>query len=141
MTRYLVVANQTLAGAPLDELIRATAVDRGSSFHVVVPATPPRRGRTWTEGEARALAHERLAPTLAHLRRFGIRVDGEVGDADPMLAVDDALRRTSFDVIVLSTLPAGLSRWLRVDLPRRMRTFGLPVVHLVPSPVAPSAAA
>ena len=59
MRRYLIVANQTLAAEPLVSRMRELARAAPSSFHVVVPATPP-RDHLWTEGEARATAHSRL---------------------------------------------------------------------------------
>jgi hypothetical protein len=132
MTRYLVVANQTLGAAHLLERLRAATAGRDASFYLVVPATPPLEGFTWTEGQARALASLRLRTALGRFHHAGLDVAGEVGDPDPMLAVEDALRHRRCDVIVLSTLPVGISRWLRVDLPQRMRgTFPQPVVHVV----------
>jgi len=65
-------------------------------------------------------------------------VDGAVGDANPLLAVRDQLDAGhQFDLVVVSTLPPGLSRWLRKDLATRIhRSCGLPVHHVVaPSPV------
>lgn len=66
---------------------------------------------------------------------------GEVGDPRPLQAIDDVLLRGErFDGIVLSTLPPGISRWLRLDLPHRVEAqLGLPVTHLVgePEPAAP----
>jgi hypothetical protein len=130
-TRYLVVANQTLGAAPLLERLRAAAAGREAQFYLVVPATPPRAGFTWTVGEARALADHRLRAALGSFASLGLDVAGEVGDPDPMLAVEDALRHRRADVIVLSTLPAGISRWLGVDLPQRMRAaFPQPVLHV-----------
>jgi GABA permease len=132
MTRYLVVANQTLGAAPLLDRLHAAAAGREASFYLVVPATPPRAGFTWTEGHARSIAEQRLRAALGHFRNVGLDVAGEVGDPDPMLAVEDALRHRGSDVIVLSTLPVGISRWLGVDLPQRMRsTFPQPVLHVV----------
>lgn len=135
MVRYLVVANQTLAGQPLLDLVRDAVRQGPCSFHVVVPATPPRKQLTWTDDGARRLAAERLETTLATLEHFGAPVSGEVGDASPIAAISDALRDGHYDHIVLSTLPPGLSRWLRQDLPRRAeRAFGLPITHLVTEP-------
>jgi hypothetical protein len=129
MSRYLIIANQPRLGSSLLGMIRARAAGDRSSFHVVVPATPPKGGTTWSEGRAHALAAERLASVLARLRSLGVQVDGEIGDASPLLAVSDALRRSSFDAIILSTLPAGPSRWVRFDLPSRMQaSFAVPVL-------------
>lgn len=135
MVRYLVVANQTLAGQPLVDLVREAVRSGPCSFHVVVPATPPRKQLSWTEGGARALAAERLEATLARLEAFGAPVTGEVGDASPIAAISDALREGHYDHIVLSTFPPGISRWLHQDLPHRAeRAFGLPITHLITEP-------
>ena len=137
MRRYLVVANQTLAAEPLVSRVRELARAAPSSFHVVVPATPP-RDHVWTEGEARATARSRLDAALARFAQLGTEVEGEVGDANPMLAIGDALRdHGPFDEIVISTLPKGLSKWLKLDLPHRVEaSFGLRVTHVVEEPAA-----
>lgn len=137
MPRYLVVANQTLAGEHLAAVVQeCLARNEACSFHVVVPATHAREQLNWTEGAARVIAGRRLDAALARFRELGAEADGEVGDPSPMLAVRDAMLaaadRGGYDGIILSTLPAGPSRWLRQDLPHRVeRTFGVPVVHVV----------
>ncbi|MGI9022182.1 MAG: hypothetical protein ACR2HV_02890 [Acidimicrobiales bacterium] len=82
-----------------------------------------------TEGRDRAFAVERLQAGLDRFRGLGADVEGEVGDGRPMDAIRDAmLHAPPFDEIILSTLPPGLSRWLRQDLPHRIaRTFELPL--------------
>jgi len=139
MRRYLVVANQTLAAEPLVSRMRELARAAPSSFHVVVPATPP-RDHIWTEGEARATARSRLDAALARFAELGAEVEGEVGDGNPMLAIGDALRdHGPFDEIVISTLPRGLSKWLKVDLLHRAEaSFGLRVTHVVEEPARPT---
>jgi Cyclic nucleotide-binding domain len=132
MPRYLVVANQTLLG---DHLLREIS-DRselGSSrFHVLVPATPPTDGWTWTEAEARALAKDRLDRVLVRLREAGARAEGEVADADVYLAIEDAFRSQRFDEIIISTLPVRLSPWLKGGLVRRIEAaFKVPVTHVM----------
>jgi hypothetical protein len=138
MRRYLIVANQTLAAEPLLSRMRQLARAAPSSFHVVVPATPP-RDHIWTEGEARATARSRLDAALARFAELGAEVEGEVGDGNPMLAIGDALRdHGPFDEIVISTLPRGLSKWLKVDLPHRAEaSFGLRVTHVVEEQARP----
>ena len=130
MRRYLVVANQTLGGGHLLALLRELA-EEPSTFHVVVPATPP-VDHTWTDVQAIVIARTRLETALERFRAVGIEATGEVGDGRPLQAIDDALVRDSFDAIVLSTLPPRLSKWLRLDLVHRVQTsFGLPVHHVV----------
>jgi GABA permease len=140
MVRYLVVANQTLAGDQLIARIRECSKAQRCRFHVLVPATRSRGSLLWTEGHARAVAAARLADAIVALRALAIDVEGSVGDERPFLAIRDALRAGNFDEIILSTLPPGISRWLHQDLPNRVeRAFGLPVHHVIGSPWALSA--
>jgi hypothetical protein len=129
--RYLVVANLTLGGETLREKVRACIAAGPSRFHVVVPATPPQEGFTWSEESARAAAQARLAEALRRFRELGAEVDGEVGSHQPLDAIAQGLEEGLYDEIILSTLPAGVSRWLKMDLPHRVeRSFGLPVTHV-----------
>ena len=131
MARYLIVANQTLSGDQLTERIRRLCAEGPCSFHVVVPATHTKDQAFYTEGGSHAVAEKRLETALERFRALGAEVDGEVGDASPMLAVRDCLMTGAYDGVILSTLPPGASRWLRQDLPHRLeRTFGVPVTHL-----------
>ena len=136
MRRYLVVANQTLGGEHLLDALRERMAAGPCQFHVVVPATHPRDHVTWTEGEAIALARRRLDDALVSIRDLGAEVDGEVGDANPVDAIDDVLNvDAGFDEIILSTLPPGLSRWLHQDVLHRVaRRFRLPVKHIMAEP-------
>ncbi len=130
MRRYLVVANQTLGGGHLLSLLRDLA-EKPSTFHVLVPATPPVE-HPWTEAEANALARRRLETALERFRKLGIEVTGEVGDGRPLQAIDDVLDREPFDEIVLSTLPPRFSRWLKLDLIHRVEAaYGVPVRHVI----------
>jgi hypothetical protein len=132
MRRYLVVANQTLGGSHLIDKVRETIAAGPCTFHVLVPATAPGHFATWTEGEALAVAQERLDTALTRFKELGAEAAGEVGDPDPLQAIADALRERPFDEIILSTLPPGASRWLRQDLPHRVeRSFSVPVTHVV----------
>ena len=132
MRRYLVVANQTLMSEELRAAVRERLGTPPCRFHVVVPATPPRDQLFWTEGAALVVARERLEEALAWMHAEGAISTGSIGDADPVLAVVDALPRDQFDEIVVSTLPPRLSRWIRQDLPHRLaRRTDLPVCHVV----------
>jgi hypothetical protein len=132
MRRYLVVANRTVGGMHLVYKVRECMTSGPCRFHIVVPASHPVGDLTWTEGQDRASAEVRLVEAMARLRESGAVVTGEVGDTSPMEAISDVLRREPFDEIIVSTLPPGFSRWLRQDLPTRVRKqFGLPVHHVV----------
>lgn len=149
MRRYMIVANQTLGYDALVQFVRDRAAAGPSEFWVVVPATlvkhlaarslplppmPVMGGVLSVPGppeEARRLAQENLQSALQQLTAAGVTADGEVGDGDPMGAVQAALSRRQFDEIIVSTLPERLSRWLRQDLPRRLQhKFRLPVTHV-----------
>jgi hypothetical protein len=132
MRRYLVVGNQTLRSARLLRELRTLTAVGPCSFHLVVPATNPHAHAFWTEGEAHAVALDRLGEAIAHFAERGIVVTGHVGDGNPIAAVTDALLRDEFDAVVVSTLPPGLSRWIHQDLPRRLeRRMALPVRHVI----------
>jgi hypothetical protein len=97
-----------------------------------VPATPPHEHAMWTEGEAHTIARKRMDEALARFRAAGADADGMVGDANPVRAIDDALLAQPYDEIILSTLPSGVSRWLKLDLPHRVeQRFELPVTTVI----------
>jgi hypothetical protein len=129
--RYLVIANQTLGGGHLLTLLRELGA-KPSSFYVLVPASSA-HDHTWSDGEAVAMAERRLEAALASFRAADLEVEGgEVGDGHPMQAVTDLLDRGErFDEVVLSTLPAGPSRWLRLDIVHRLESFGMPLHHVI----------
>jgi hypothetical protein len=132
MRRYLVVANQTLGGGSLSEAVKQRMAAGPASFHLVVPATRPHDHMVWTEGEAHEVARGNLERALGWFRSIGADVTGEIGDQQPMLAIGDALIAQPYDEIILSTLPAGASRWLRQDLPARVRrAYGIAVTHVI----------
>ena len=132
MRRYLVVANRTLGGSHLVAKVRECMAAGPCQFHVLVPASHASKELTWTEGGDRAAAEGRLVEALARFRSLGAEVTGEVGDAQPLEAIADVLRREQFDEIILSTLPPGISRWLGQDLPHRVdKQFKLPVQHVI----------
>jgi hypothetical protein len=132
MHRYLVVAHRTLGGAHLADEVRARLEAGPCSFHLVVPVHHPMGA--WSDHDAEAMTTKVLEAGLEQFRSLGAEVTGEMGDANPVYAVDTVLRREpgTFDSIILSTLPVGPSRWLKWDVPNRMaRVSGLPVVHVV----------
>ena len=130
--RILVVANETVAGRAL----RGEVVHRaegGAEVLVVCPALNTHL-RHWTsdEDQARANAQARLDESLAELREEGVEARGQVGDADPIQAIEDALRTFGADEIVLSTHPPGRSNWLEKEVIARARErFDLPLTHVV----------
>ena len=143
MSKYLVVANQTLGGDHLIEEVRRRAAAGPSSFYVLVPNTrsvdaarasgAPLAPATTSSSEeedhrATMICQSRLHQALARLRAEGLEARGDLGDPEPLTAIADALTVEQFDEIIISTLPSGISRWLHMDLPSRAeRRFKLPV--------------
>lgn len=145
MRRHLIVANQTLGTDELARAVRDRLEAGPSEFWVVVPATPltdlapgfvPTMGG-WpvtvpaSREDSRSVAQARLDAALRELRAAGATADGEVGDPDPMRAVENALADRQVDEVIVSTLPARVSKWLHQDLPSRIeRKFHVPVTHV-----------
>jgi nucleotide-binding universal stress UspA family protein len=131
--RILVIANETVGGGPLREEIRRRSEGYDEHVLVVCPAlNSPLRHWASDEDDARAKAQERLGSSLARLREAGIDAKGEVGDAEPLQAMEDALRLFGADEIIISTHPEGRSHWLErgiVDAARER--FAVPITHVV----------
>jgi GABA permease len=131
--RVLVVANETVGGAELMGALGEIALAGQARFHAVAPALNSRL-KTWTSDEdpARAAAQRRLDATLKRLRDVEIEVDGEVGDADPLIAVADTVRTFRPTEIVVSTHPEGRSNWLERGVVAALRDrYDIPVTHVV----------
>ncbi len=130
--RVLVVANETVEGEELLAELRRRALD--AEVFVVCPALNTKL-RHWASDEdpARQAAQARLDRSLARLEAAGLDARGEIGDADPLQAVEDALRVLGgADEIVLSTHPEGRSHWLERGVVESVRErFDLPVTHVV----------
>ena len=100
---------------------------------VVCPAlNSPLRHWASDEDGARALAQDRLDESLGALAAAGVEARGEVGDADPIQAMDDALRTFGADEIVISTHPPGRSNWLEKEvIGRAKERYDVPITHVV----------
>jgi hypothetical protein len=136
MHRILVVANETLEGAHLLEEVQRRIEAAGGpdacAVHLVVPASHGKG--MWTEGGAKAEAQFRLDDGLITFKELGADVTGEVGDPSPVRAVGDAMIVQHHDEIVISTLPPGVSRWLKQDaISRLQRNYPSVVVTHVTS--------
>lgn len=138
MRRYLVVAHQTLSSKELLEAMQAKAAEEASAFHLLVPMLHSGSGMTWTEGQAKALAHQHLEEALRRFGDQGLEVTGAVGADNPVDAVDEELRHVEPDHyagIIVSTLPKTVSKWLKIDAPSRIeRKTTLPVQHVLGHP-------
>jgi GABA permease len=131
--RILVIANETVGGAPLLEQIRKRSEGVAEHVLVVVPAlNSPLKHWTSDEDGAREAAQERLEASLAAMRAAGIDARGEVGDSDPLQAIEDALRTFAPDELIISTHPPERSHWLERGVVTGARErFALPVTHVV----------
>lgn len=132
--RLLVVANETVQGEALLEAIRGRCRDRECEILVVTPALVGSRAAHWASDvdEAIEMARQRMELSLIELQRLGLKATGEVGESDPGVAIEDALRVFPADEIVISTHPPERSRWLEHGVVDRAREqIDLPITHVV----------
>jgi hypothetical protein len=133
--KVLVVANRTAESPELLEALRGRAAQGECEFTLLVPSTP--HGIAWAAdmfaGGEEAEQHRQAF--VEELRAEGLDVrEAKVGDPDPLAAVQDECNFSDYDEVIVSTLPLHLSKWLRVDLPRKVKAAtGLPVEHVVAS--------
>jgi hypothetical protein len=129
LAHVLVVANQTMVGAPLLKTIQERAEQSPAEFTLVAPADE--------QGVER-----RLEAALRRLEAAGVKASGHIGDGDPYTAVMNAVHDEAVDEIVISTFPTSTSGWMRRDLVERVRdATSLPVTHVVVEPSEARAAA
>ena len=125
----LVVAHKTAATPALIEAVRERAARGAAAFTLLVPN--PAHGLHAVmdpEDVEEDEAHAVLALAIPLLEEAaGAPVDGMVGDPSPMNAIQDAINLHGFDEVIISTLPARVSKWLKLDLPSKVTGLGLPV--------------
>lgn len=134
-THLLVVANRTVDSPELLDALRLRA--EAGPIHVTMLAPCAYAERTE--------AQRRLQRAAAHLESAGIASEMMLGDADPIVAVQEAWNPGRYDEVVVSTLTEGASRWLQIDLPHRVarltdcqvRHVAVPVRHVEQRPPAP----
>jgi hypothetical protein len=130
-TSVLVVANVTAASDDLLAALEARGEQGPAEFTLLIPAA----------GGHSQKARRQLDRALERMRAAGLEATGMVGDSDPVVAVHEAWDPRRYDEVVVSTLPTGSSRWMRIDLPHRIeRITDVPVRHVVSSPPAKPAA-
>jgi GABA permease len=129
----LVIANETVGGDELLSELKRRSGGKNTEVLVVTPAlNSPLKHWVSDEDGARSAASHRLDSSLEAMRAAGMTARGEIGDADPLQAVADAMRTFAPDELVISTHPEGRSHWLErgvVDAARAR--FDLPVTHVV----------
>jgi len=132
--RVLVVAHKTAATQPLLDAVRERAQRGPATFTLLVPN--PAHGlhkvvdpEDQQASEAQTVIDDAVPPLS---EAAGAPVEGIVGDADPVAAVQDAINLRGFEEVIVSTLPVRLSRWLKLDLPSKVAGMGLPVTTVTP---------
>ncbi len=130
----LVIANETCASAGVAEEV-AYRARGGASVVVVAPALARSRLAHWMSSDlehAQEQAERRLTESLASLRAAGLEATGYLGDADPLQALDDALRLHRPIEVIISTHPPQRSNWLERQVVRRAREqYAVPIAHIV----------
>jgi hypothetical protein len=131
--RLLVIANETCAGPELFEVMRERADGPDSEVLVVAPALTSRL-RYWMSDEDAGIeaAGRRLEASIRRCGDAGVVAHGALGDADPLQALDDAMRMFEPDEVIIATHPAGRSNWLEHGLVAQARErFEVPITHVV----------
>jgi hypothetical protein len=136
----LVVAHQTAANSSLLEVVHDRAQQGPARFHMVVPRQPHGMHRVVDPNEAGGVeANAVLEEALPKLSEAaGREVTGSVGDPEPLMAIHDAVNLGEYHEIIISTLPLGISRWLKLDLISKAKAIGLPVTHVTAKEREPS---
>jgi predicted TIM-barrel enzyme len=114
-------------------MILEKSLDVREEVLVVTPAlNSPLKHWVSDEDGARSAAQERLEESLSKLADAGVQARGEVGDGDPLQAIEDALRTFGADEIIISTHPEGRSNWLERGVVENARErFAVPITHVV----------
>ena len=132
--RVLIVANQTAATPTLIEAVRRRAESGPCAFMLLVPHSSHGLGKLASADATASDTHDSEAVLELALPLLedaaGGKMDSMIGDPSPLAAIEDAVNRRGFDEIILSTLPAHVSRWLKLDLPSKVQGLGLPVTHV-----------
>jgi hypothetical protein len=131
--RLLVVAT-----APVDEAVLRDSVREhvgpDAEVRVVAPASDlsPLEWLATDEDEARGEAADIADSAERAVEPEAGRVETEVGDSDPVQAIEDALRQFPADEVIVVTRPGDDAGWLEKDSAEEAsERFGVPVTHLV----------
>jgi hypothetical protein len=137
--RILVVANETVAGSELLREVCRKAEGTHEHVLVVVPAlNSPLKHWVSDEDGAREQAQARLERSLEAMREMDIEATGQIGDSDPLQAIEDGIRTFAPDELVISTHPPHRSHWLERGIVESARErFALPVTHVIVEGSAP----
>ena len=140
--RVLIVAHKTAATPGLIEAVRERAQRGPTTFTLLVPRATHGLHRVVDPEDQEADESQRVLnnalPMLSDAA--GSQVEGMLGDPAPLTALEDAVNMHGFDEIIISTLPARVSRWLKLDLPSKAAGLGLPVTTVTAKEEAASPA-
>ncbi len=129
--RVLVVANRTAATPALLAAVSERAAQGPARFALLVPNSTRGLDRLSDSDHSEADAQATLELALPLLEQAaGAEVEGLFGDPEPLAAIQDAVNAHGFDELIISTLPARFSRWLKLDLPSKAEGLGLPVTTI-----------
>lgn len=133
--RLLVVTTAHVDGNALRERVRAHAgTDAEPEVRVVAPASDvsPLQWLASDEDEARAEAAAKAEESARAVAPEAETTDAEVGDVDPVQAIEDALREFPADEVLVVTRPGDEAGWLEEGAAREaLERFDVPVTHLV----------
>jgi hypothetical protein len=130
--RVLVVAHRTAATPALLDAVSARAADGPATFTLLVPRAAHGLHRVMDPedtDDTEALAVLELALPLLE-EAAGAPVEGKIGDPNPVDAINDAVNIDGYDEIIISTLPARVSRWMKLNLPSKLTGLGLPITTI-----------
>jgi hypothetical protein len=132
--RVLVVAHKTAATPALIQAVRERAAGGPARFTLLVPNSAHGLHRVMDpEDQGTGDAQHVIDHALPLLNEAaGGQVQGKLGDSEPMAAIQDAINLDGYDEVIISTLPARVSRWLKLDLPSKVGGLGLPVTVVTP---------
>jgi hypothetical protein len=127
-TKLLVIANRTIDANE----IRDAIVSRAAAGPLEVTLVAPVSTGAGSMRARRTAMAERLDGAVQRLSEAGVAVEAIVGDADPIVAVQDAWDPRRFDEVIVVTPPTGVPRWMPADLPHRVeRLTAARVTHIV----------
>jgi hypothetical protein len=133
--RVLVVAHKTAATPALLAAVRDRASQGRAEFTLLVPNAAHGLHRVVDpEDQETSEVEQVLALAIPLMEEAaGGHVEGIVGDPTPMHAIQDAINLNGYDEVIISTLPARVSKWLKLDLPSKVAGLGLPVTTVTAS--------
>lgn len=133
--RVLVLAIEELVGPELIEELRRHLEDEAGAGEVLVVAPAVEKTafhHALGDVDAAAMdAERRLEASIDELRRAGISALGEIGDSDPLLAAEDALRQFAADEVLIVAHAEDQARWFEDGLFERAQESLYPPLRMV----------